>query len=88
MHILLLKIFKDNCEAQNFDSHYSKIRDFFEPESDEWKLVTEKYQAFKSELNEKLAKETLSLDVDLDLDIDIDSNKDLSQRDDEDMGKN
>ena len=88
LHILLLKIFKDSCEAQNFDSHYSKIQDFFEPESDEWKLVTEKYQAFKSELNEKLAKENFSLDVDLDLDIDIDSNKDLSQKDDEDMGKN
>ena len=88
LHILLLKIFKDSCEAQNFDSHYSKIRDFFEPESDEWKLVTEKYQAFKSELSEKLAKENFSLDVDLDLDIDIDSNKDLSQKDDEDMGKN
>ena len=88
LHILLLKIFKDSCEAQNFDSHYSKIREVFEPESDEWKLVTEKYQAFKSELSEKLAKENFSLDVDLDLDIDIDSNKDLSQKDDEDMGKN
>ena len=65
-----------------------RFKRFFEPESDEWKLVTEKYQAFKSELSEKLAKENFSLDVDLDLDIDIDSNKDLSQKDDEDMGKN
>ena len=92
LHILLLKIFKDNCEAQNFDSHYLKIRDFFELESDEWKRITEKHQAFKSELSEKLAMETSSenvdLDLDLDLDIDIDSNKDLSQKDDEDLGKN
>lgn len=92
LHILLLKIFKDSCDAQNFDSHYSKIRDLFDPETDEWRRVTEKYQTFNSELSEKLAKITspidADLDLDLDLDIDIGNNKDMNQKDDKDMDKN
>jgi len=88
LNILMLKIFKESGETQNFNSQYLKLEDVFEPETDEWLRISEKYKLFKSEINEKLTKKAPVANKDLDLDLDIDIEQDVGQNDDKDLGKN
>ena len=90
LNILMLKIFKESDETQNFDDQYLKLEDLFEPETDEWLRITEKYRSLKAELREKLTRElpAIDSDSDLELDLDIDIDKDVGKNDDKDLGKN